>query len=127
MGLILSFQVLGIAGNYIDKNYSYNTTLTDSAGDHDELIIEGLFKLKGIKYKKNEKGQLQIRGKDIEKFKNILTMSETYKNYSFISKIKKQEITTELKEKKLKFTTIQNIKEDNLFLIWEEVPPIINN
>lgn len=121
LGGILSFMVLTDLGDYFDNQYSYNITLTDTETKNGEIIIEGLFKLKGIKYQKNDDGQLQVRGKDEELFKDVLTLSDTYKNYEFIPKQKAQEMIDDLSEKQIKFATINFKEKDAVFLIWEEV------
>jgi hypothetical protein len=122
LGVIVLYQTLVVFGEYYDDNYSYNITLINTATENGELIIEGLLKLNGLKYQKNDAEKLQIRGKDSEKFNELSNLSHTYKNYLIASKNEINEIVTELKEQKLKFVTIDNVEGNNIFILWEDKP-----
>jgi hypothetical protein len=121
LGGIVFYQGVCIFGDYYINNYDYNVTLINIATENGEIIIEGLLKLKGIKYKKNDVGQIQVRGKDKKIFGEISNLGHTYKNYLFTPKNKIQEIIGELKDQKIKFETINNVEGDKVFIIWEDV------
>ena len=122
LAVILAFNIFVDLGEYFHNKYDYNITLTKTSDEKEKFIIEGLFKLKNIKYKKNDSGQLQVRGKDEDLFRAILKLSDSYDNYKFIAANKENEIVAEMKSKNLRFATIRDNVKDLILIIWEEIP-----
>ena len=121
LGVFTFLYVSSQLGDYLINRYGYNITHTDSANKHGQKVVEGLCKIKKIKYKKNEDGQLQVRSVDREKLKTVLEESINCKSYTIITKPEAEKIIEELKQNKLKYAVIPNVEKGKIFLLWEDL------